>query len=309
MQINKKQLETLFELNLSHKCIKLIDALDLNYSNLSQEDRDRHIQKCINYLDEKIIRSGKSRKPAWENGWGENANDFFSSDLDIDTLLPHYYRRGKSIMRFQGDYILPKDDMFEAKFLSIIQSIVAENFLDKYEHIYELGAGPCHNVAAFAQQLKNKNFYVTDWVDPTVKIIKHIEDNKNAMGFGSHTFDGRTFDYFNLDNKFNIKEGSVVLTWGSMEQIGSQHTDLLSFFLSQSNVDFIHIEPTLELYQNNLFDQLAHDYSIKRNYLNGYFTDLFKLEAEEKINVTYKKRIIGSAFHDGWTIVCWTKNS
>ena len=49
MQINKKQLETLFELNLSQKCIKLIDELDLNYSNLSQEDRDRHIQKCINW--------------------------------------------------------------------------------------------------------------------------------------------------------------------------------------------------------------------------------------------------------------------
>jgi aspartate/methionine/tyrosine aminotransferase len=307
MKINKEQISNLFDLKLSDEIISLIENFNLNYDNLNLADRDAHILKCINFLDETIVPSGKSRKPAWENGWGENFDDFYNSDLDIDKLLPHYYRRGRSVMRLQGDYILPEDHMFEAKILSIIQAILAENFLGNYNDIYEFGAGPCHNIVAFAQRLKNKNFYVTDWVDPTVKIIKHIEANKDKMGFGSHNFNGSTFDYFNLDHNFKIKPGSVVLTWGSMEQIGSQNKELLNFFLSQSNVDFIHIEPTLELYQNTLFDQLAHDYSTKRNYLNGYFKDLFDLEASNKVNVTYKKRIIGSGFNDSWTIICWNK--
>ena len=308
MKINKDQISDLFDLSLSYEINSLIEKLDLNYIKLSLNSRDAHILKCINFLDESIVPSGKSRKPAWENGWGENAEDFYKSNLDLDTLLPHYYRRGRSVMRLQGDYIFPEDDMFEAKFLSIIQAILAENFIGKYNDIYELGAGPCHNIVAFAHRLKNKNFYVTDWVDPTVKIIKRIESNKDKIGFGSHNFEGSTFDYFNLDSNFKIKDGSVVLTWGSMEQIGSNYKELLNFFLSQSKVSFIHIEPTLEFYQNNLFDKLAYDYSVKRNYLNGYFKELFELEVSNKVNITYKKKIIGSAFHDGWTIVCWNKN-
>ena len=62
MQINKKQLETLFELNLSQKCIKLIDALDLNYSNLSQEDRDRHDEILASYKAEKKAELKKIRQ-------------------------------------------------------------------------------------------------------------------------------------------------------------------------------------------------------------------------------------------------------
>tara|TARA_Y100000590_G_scaffold120397_1_gene137839 strand:- start:882 stop:1823 length:942 start_codon:yes stop_codon:yes gene_type:complete len=309
MLINKEIIESLFSLNLSEDITELIDSLELGYKYLDLADRDDHILKCIQHISEEFIPSGELRKPIWQKGWDENYTAFINGDLDTNDLLPHYYRRGKSIMRLQGKYIFPNDDYFEAKFLSIIQAILAENFLDKYQNIYELGAGPCHNVISFAKKLKNKNFYVTDWVDPTIKIIKHIEQNKKALGFNSHSFDGRIFNYFNIDKQFIIEEGSVVITWGSMEQIGTQYEELLKFFLSQPNVDFIHIEPTLELYSNNLFDQLALQYSIKRNYLNGYFTELFKLESENKINITYKKRIIGSAYHDGWSIVCWGKNN
>ena len=73
MKINKDQISDLFDLSLSYEINSLIEKLDLNYIKLSLNSRDAHILKCINFLDESIVPSGKSRKPAWENGWGENA--------------------------------------------------------------------------------------------------------------------------------------------------------------------------------------------------------------------------------------------
>jgi hypothetical protein len=306
--IDKASFENLFKINLSEEDGNYIQKNSLLYDYLHQEEIDSHILKILKFLNEDIVPSGKIRKPLWNNGWNENYIEFIKHDLDIDYLLPQYYRRGKAIMRYNGKFIYPHDDLFEAKFLSVIQYILAKYYLVSFDDIYELGAGPCHNIAAFSKFLKKKNFYVTDWVEPTLKICKTIEANKEKLGFSTHKYNGNLLNFFELDPNYKIKNNSIVITFGSLEQIGGDFKNALDFFLSLSNVTFLHIEPILELYNNTLFDQLALKYSQKRGYLEGYFKSLKDLESKKEISINFTSKLLGSAFHDGWTMVIWKKN-
>lgn len=302
------QLEEIFGRTLSHKCTRLIKDLNLKYRFLSADERDAHILEVINFLKKDITPSGSSRKPSWEKGWGQNLDDFIKSDLDLNELLPHYYRRGRSIMRLQGNFIYPEDPLFEAKFLKIIHLILSEEYLDKYANIYEMGAGPCHNIVGFAENLVGKFFYSTDWVAPSVEISKLLESNKTRLNLSSHAFSSSIFNFFDPDHNLRFAPNSVVLTFGSLEQIGQKFDDLLKYFLSQDDVEFIHIEPFLECYKSDtLFDQLGLLYSQKRGYLEGYLSKLRSLNVDGAIKINSIRKILGSAFHDGWTMVTWKK--
>jgi hypothetical protein len=302
------QFEEIFGKTLSPKCTHLVKSLNLRYRFLTIDERDKHILEVINFLKKDITPSGSSRKPLWEKGWGQNLDDFIKSDLDLSELLPHYYRRGKSIMRLQGSFILPEDPLFEAKFLKIIHLILSEEYLDKYSNIYEMGAGPCHNIAGFAENLVGKFFYSTDWVAPSVEIAKLLESNKNKLNFSTHTFHSSIFNFFEPDQTLRFAPNSVALTFGSLEQIGQKFDALLEYFLSQDSVEFIHIEPFLECYErDSLFDQLGFLYSQKRGYLEGYLDRLRALRLEGLIEIKSIQKILGSAFHDGWTMVTWKK--
>lgn len=306
--ITTNLIEQLFDKTLSFSSRKLINDLNLRYRFLSVSERDAHILEVINFLRKDITPAGSARKPAWEKGWGQNLDDFIKSDLDLNELLPYYYRKGKSIMRLKGNYIYPEDKYFESKFLKIIYSILSEHYLNKYTNIYELGAGPCHNIVGFAENLKNKVFYTTDWVAPSIEIAKLLETNKNKLGFSTHSFKSSIFDFFKPDHNLQIPPNSVVLTFGSLEQIGKKFESLLDYFLFQDGVEFIHIEPFLECYEpNSLFDQLALLYSLKREYLDCYLERLRALSHNGLIEIKSTQKIIGSAFHDGWTMVSWRK--
>jgi len=307
--IDDKLVENLFNLQLNSKCKKLIKDLDLRYRYLSREEEDNHIIEIIKFLRRDIVPSGDSRKPAWNNGWEENLNDFTRCDYDIEQLIPHYYRRGRSIMRLEGKFIMPESKLFEANFLKIVQLILCEKYLSQYKFIYEFGAGPCHNIVAFAQNMKDKNFYITDWVLPSISIAELLEKNKTKLNFPSNTFKGSIFNLFNPDYNLTLEEGSIVLTFGSLEQIGDRFESVLDYFLSHKNVNFLHIEPNLEGYKTgNLFDQFALQYSQKRGYLEGYYAKLNELSLKGIIKITSSRKIIGSGFHDGWTIVAWNKS-
>ena len=307
-KISVNLIEQLFEKKMSSISRQLINDLNLRYRYLSVSERDAHILEVIKFLNKDITPAGIARKPVWEKGWGQNLNDFIKSDLDLNELLPYYYRKGKSIMRLKGNYIYPEDKFFESKFLKIIYSILSEHYFNKYTNIYELGAGPCQNIVGLAKNLKNKVFYSTDWVVPSIEIAKLLEANKNKLGFSTHSFQSSIFDFFEPDHNLKIATDSVVFTFGSLEQIGKKFDSLLDYFLSQDGVEFIHIEQFLECYEpNSLFDQLGLLYSQKRGYLEGYLERLRALSHDGLIEIKSTKKIIGSAFNDGWTMVTWKK--
>ena len=302
------QLEGIFGKKLSPKCARLIKDLNLRYRFLSTCERDAHILEVINFLKSDITPSGRLRQPSWEKGWGQNLDDFIKSDLDLNELLPHYYRKGRSVMRLQGSFIFPEDPLFEAKFLKIVQLILSEEYLDEYTYIYEMGAGPCQNIVGFAENLTGKFFYSTDWVTPSIEIARLLESNKAKLGFPSHSFEASIFDFFEPDRNLRFAPNSVVVTFGSLEQIGQKFDDLVHYFLSQDGVEFIHIEHFVELCKEDiLFDQLGLLYSQKRGYLEGYLHKLRALSLDGQIEIKSTQKIIGSAFNDGWTMVIWRK--
>ena len=55
MLINKEIIGSLFNLSLSKDIIELIDSLELTYNKLEFKDRDDHILKCIQNLNENIV--------------------------------------------------------------------------------------------------------------------------------------------------------------------------------------------------------------------------------------------------------------
>jgi len=307
-KVTVSQIETCLNIKLSDLIKQHINNLNLRYRILTDKERESHIESYHKFLEAKIVPSGPIRKNAWVEGWQQNLDESIVDGINHNTLLPHYYRQGKTVMRYMGQFILPEDDLFEAKFLTIIRKFLAHKFLIGHKNIYEFGAGPCHNVLAFAYELQEKNFHITDWVEPSIEIAKLIEKQKSILNLHHHNFTATLFDFFKPDKNFKLRDNSLVLTFGSMEQIGMEFNELLDYFMSQKTQHFLHVEPFLELYDlNTAFDSLAYSYSKKRNYLDGYLGVLKTMELNGQIKIEYKNRIIGSGYHDAHTIVKWKK--
>jgi len=306
--VTAEQIEKCFDLKISAFIKQHVYNLNLRYRILTDNERKSHLESYRKFFKTKLVQSGVKRKNAWLEGWQQNLDESRVDGINHASLLPYYYRQGKTVMRYMGEFILPEDDFFEAKFLTILRKIIAHYFLREHKNIYEFGAGPCHNVLALAYELEEKNFYVSDWVEPTIEIAHSIEKQKSALNISNHNFSARLFDFFKPDANYKLQNNSLVFTFGSMEQIGIEFTALLDYFLNQETQHFLHIEPFLELYDmTNEFDELAYSYSKKRNYLDGYLSALKNLERQGSIKIEYQKRIIGSGYHDAHMIVKWKK--
>ncbi len=306
-RIDHEHLENIFQVKFDADLREFINGLSLYYRELNKSERDEHILKYLQFLYGDIESAGPQRKPVWAAGWAENLEGFVRSGLDLTELTPHYYRRDNAIMRINGEFVEPQDVSFEAKFLAIVHKIISKFYLSSYDVIYELGSGPLHNIVGFAGELKGKKFIATDWVTPPKEIAEIIETNKLLLGFQSHEFAGAVFD-FNEPSGLVLSEESIVMTFGSMEQLGENFGNLLAFFMSQPAREFLHIEPIIELYdRSKLFDDLAYRYSIKRNYLSGFYPALHRLQVEKKVKILEERKILGSGFHDGWTLIRWRK--
>jgi len=306
--IKSNDLESMFEGEISNEVKQFITNLNLKYRDLTKDEFTLHKNKYLDFIDKEIIPSGPKRQKVWEKGWGQNLSDVLTEGLSSKTLLPYYYRNGVSVMRYKGKFILPEDDNFETKFLSIIQLVLSTKYFKNFNDIYELGCGPCHNTFEFALKTKNKNYFVTDWASPSLELGNIIEKNKSKLGLETHTFKSNFFNLFKPDQSYKLKPNSILLTFGSMEQLGGDIQDLLDYFLNQECNDFIHIEPIMELYNRDTeIDDLAFRYAEKRNYLVGLLPKLLELEKEGVIKINCCNKMIGSGFHDGWTFLKWEK--
>ena len=297
-----------FEMNFSSDFTLKVEAAGLRFRNLTRTEFEQHIFHFLNFIYKEKTKSGPKRKSDWQNGWQQNLDEFLKNNFCTQKLIPHYLRRGQSIMRFKGQFIIPEDPMFENKFRELMLAAVLEKYLKDRKNLYEFAAGPCHNIVTLAENSNEKKFFAMDWVDSSQNIMRHINFQKNKLGLKSHSFVAKKFDFFNPDYSFEIEPGSVALTFGGLEQLGSNFHEVLKFFLLQKDVKFVHFEPFVELYdRSNLFGELGYRYASDRNYLNGYFSALKELESKGEIKVSREVPLMGSAFHDGWIYIDWHK--
>jgi len=118
---------------------------------------------------------------------------------------------------------------------------------------------------------------------------------------------GHFFDMLSPDEIFEIGDNSAIFTFGAIEQLASNFEAFLQFLLKRSPRLCIHVEPTIELYdESNLVDYLAIKFHKKRGYTENYLTRLRTLEAQNEIEILKVKRLFfGSLYMEGYTCMIW----
>lgn len=146
------------------------------------------------------------------------------------------------MMRFKEQFIMPEDPNIENKMRELILIAFLEKYSSVSDAFYEFGSGSCHNIVTLAQDTSKQLFFAADWVDSSLEIMKCIGASAKSLGFEDHKFNGMKFDFFSPDYALKLKPGSVALTFGSLEQVGTNFDKLIEYFLAQNDITFVHIE-------------------------------------------------------------------
>lgn len=286
--------------DIPERCKELIYTTDFRYREPTVVERDSIILSVLKKIEEdKQIIGAVERKEVWENGWAENLTDFIK-DSTLDSLVPKFVRKGQAI-RYKQNYIIPASDTFELDCLTVLFSWLFLTYFSNYNPIYEFGCGTGFNLVMLSKLFPEKTLRGSDFVPSAVELINRIGKTYdiNLTGF--------LFDMITPDTNIKLEKGSGVFTSGAMEQLAGKFEDFLQYLLSQSPKICIHIEPTLELYDNsNLIDYLALKFYRKRGYTQGYLPRLQELEKQGKIEIIKVKRTyFGSLYMEGYMCIIW----
>lgn len=287
--------------DIPEECLKLISTIDFGYEIVTGQERDNVILNVLKKIDaDTQIIAAPDRQDAWEKGWEENFKSFIEKGYDLRTLIPKFIRPNQ-LIRFSGNYIKPKNPLFELDYFKVFRLWIFRKYLKDVDSIYEFGCGTGFNLVELANMYPGKNLYGSDFVPSSRDLINKIAQvyKFNLKGF--------LFDMLKPDEKITIDKNSAVYTFGSIEQLGSKFEAFLQYLLKQSPKLCINLEPTVELYdQDNLFDYLAVKFHVKRGYTRNYLPRLNELESQGKIEILKVKRLhFGSMFMEGFTYIIW----
>lgn len=284
-------------------CVDIINSKDFRYSFFSQSERDKIILDMIKKIDfKKYTISGVNQKERWEKGWQEIYDNFIDSGCSKSVLIPQYNKDGMPI-RLYGDYVRSYNNSFENNFVELIRAFVFYKYMNDKDSIYEFGCGSCYNLMAFAEMASDKYYYGCDWVPQPKKIIEAIRDHFKF------NMEGGVFDMFEPPD-IDVRDDSVAVTIGSLEQLGINFGKFMDFLLAKPFSRYVHLNSILELYNidNNITDYLTYRFETKRNYCNGFFTNLRKLESKGIIKIIKMSRVpCGGLSGDGYSITVWEK--
>ncbi|MFC1943180.1 class I SAM-dependent methyltransferase [Chloroflexota bacterium] len=287
--------------DISDECRKLIAKTDFRYRILAGEERDKVLLDVLQKIesDQQIIGAAE-RQATWEKGWEENLQDFIQSGYALDKLVPKFIRPNQAI-RLDRNYIMPSNPNFELDYFSVFRLWLYTKYLKEFESIYEFGCGTGFNLVVLAQLYPEKKLHGLDFVPSSVELV-----NKLGEVYG-WKMTGHFFDMLSPDDNFGIDDNSAVFTIGAIEQLASNFEAFLQFLLKRAPKLCLHVEPTIELYdENNLVDYLAMKFHRKRGYTEDYLTRLRELEAQDKIEILKVKRPFwGSLYMEGYTYMIW----
>ncbi len=285
----------------SETCRKAVDGYDFQYERLDKKGRDDVILYVLKKIatDTQVI-GAKDRTSVWENGWAENLHAFAASHYDLDALIPKFIRENQPL-RYEGDYIVSRNARFEYNYMTIFRIWLFQKYFSDYPAIYEFGSGSGLNLALLASLFPDKDLHGLDFVQPSVDLIDTIGKVHGWRMWGHR------FDMINPDDRFNLADGSAVFTFGALEQLASEIEKFIQYLLRQKPGICIHVEPTVELYDENvLFDYLAIQFHRKRGYTEHLLPRIKQLEAQGKAKILGMKRLhFGSLFMEGYTYIVW----
>ena len=282
-------------------CRELIAKTDFRYKILAGEERDKVLLDVLKKIesDQQII-GAPERQTTWEKGWQENLQDFIRSGYALDRLVPKFIEPNQA-KRLNRNYIIPSNPNFELDYFSVFRLWLFKKYLKEFESIYEFGCGTGFNLVALAQLYPEKKLYGLDFVPSSRDLVNRIGE---VYGW---KMTGHFFNMLSPDENCKIENNSAIFTIGAIEQLASNFEAFLQFFLKRSPELCLHVEPTIELYdENNLIDYLAMKFHRKRGYTEGYLTRLRELEAKNKIEILKVKRLFwGSLYMEGYSLIIW----
>tara|TARA_Y100000816_G_C26080794_1_gene569609 strand:+ start:148 stop:1086 length:939 start_codon:yes stop_codon:yes gene_type:complete len=280
---------------------KMINEIDFSYYELSESENLKTILEILKRIesDEQKIAS-KERENVWQKGWNENYTEFIKSNYNLDTLIPKFIRPNQ-LIRLNRRFIKPANNLFEFDFFRVFRYWLFSKYFSEFDSIYEFGCGTGMNLVELSKLYPEKKLYGSDFVKSSVNLVNEIAKafDLNLKGF--------QFDMINPNFDFKIDSNSIFYTFGALEQLGSQTEKMLRYILKQKPKLIVHLEPTIELYdENNLIDYLAIKFHKKRGYTEGYLPMLKKLEKEGEIKIVKEKRLeFGSLLMEGFTYFIW----
>lgn len=285
----------------SEECLKAIKGSDFSYKLLDQKERDDVILCVLKKIasDTQVI-GAEERTSVWEQGWAENLHAFSEQNHNLEALIPKFIRENQPI-RYNGDYILPANPRFEYDYMTVFRIWLFQKYFADHSNIYEFGCGSGLNLVLLASLFPQKNLYGLDFVQPSVDLINTIGKTHNWR------LSGELFNMITPDDSFKLAENSAVFTFGALEQLASKTENFIQYLLHQKPGICIHVEPTVELYdENNLFDYLAIQFHRKRGYTERLLPRLQQLQAEGKTKILGVNRLnFGSLFMEGYTYIIW----
>ena len=287
--------------NIYKECRDILKKNDLRYRILDKKESEKLMLQILNKIENKVLpKSGKERKSQWEDGWQENLDNFIKSDYNVNMLVPGYIRPNQPARLF-GEYIMPLDNKFELYWYTAFRLWLFKKYLGNLKNVYEFGCGSAYNLVILSKLFPEKKLIGLDWADSSVKIVNLLKSKLKINAQGEH------FDVFSRDNKVKIEKDSALLTMGCLEQTGDNFKIFLEYMLAQKPSVCVHMEPLIELYdEDSMFDYVAIKYHKSRNYLGDFIAKLRELETENKIKIIKIQKVsIGNMYHQGYNYIVW----
>ncbi|MCH8197557.1 MAG: class I SAM-dependent methyltransferase [Proteobacteria bacterium] len=275
----------------------------LGYRILRGPKRDRVVRNVLDLVAEGKLRAAGANDPAnWRRGWGRIRDIVRDEGVSLETLSPQYHKPLPAC-RLGGDYVESDDPLFEFKLSVTVRKALLGHFLKDHGKIVEFGCGTGLNLFILAQLFPDKELIGCDWVAPSLEMLGEIAASLDRP------IGGCVFNMLDLagGDDVPLAPDTAVVTALAMEQLGKDFLPFLGFLLDRKPAFCLHIEPLVELYDNDdAADAAAIRYHRYRNYLEGYVPALRALAADGTIEIISERRVkFGNMFHDQYSTLAW----
>lgn len=301
MKIQTKDFFNFFKQKPSNFFINKIKKFNLHYKKIELKEKKIIIQSIndhIKNLKKTKITSKYLKK--WDSGWKENYLKFLKSRKE-NSLIPKYFYKS-NIIRINGEFYKSISKNFDNRILNLINTHVFETyFKNNRKPIVEFGCGTGSNLLLLRKINKESILIGLDWSRYSQKILNNFK-NDNIFGYN--------FNYFkpSFDKRIKTKPNEwSCYTVASLEQVGKKYINFINFLKMKKPSIILNIEPINELLNSkNINDNLSIRYAKKRNYLDGYYNYLLKLEKKKIIKILKVcKSYFGSKYINGYSLIVW----
>lgn len=287
--------------NIRDTTRSLIQRHDFSYREIVGDERDKLILDVLKRIDrDQQVIGAEERKVVWYKGWDANLKEFLSTNFALEALIPKFIRPGQPV-RLKRSFVFPNNPDFELRFVEVVRSWIFEEFFAPFDNLYEFGCGTGFNLVPLAQRFPDKKLFGSDFVQSSVDLVNSIARQYKL------NLSATLFDMISPSPDYRILPSSAVYTFGAIEQLASRFERFLGFLLTQKPGLCLHIEPTVELYDDtHLIDFLGIKFHRKRGYTEGFLPTLQKLTAEGRVEIQRVKRLyFGSLFMEGYSLIVW----